>query len=374
MSDGSWMLKSYNLRHNHDPATDMSGHASSRQLSADEIKSVKEMTMVRIPPRQILSSLRQRNSNLSAISRTIYNVKKQIRKDNLKNRSIIGALFEELAKGGFTYDILHNSEGRITRLFIAHPLSIKLARIFSNTFVMDCTYKTNRYNMPLLDIIEVSCFNSSFYSGFAFLEKEDEENYIWALHVFKKILGQGNYPSIIMSDRELALMNGKKNVFPSATNLLCVWHIEKNMLANCKKHFDRGEDCDNFMLGWKNVVYSMNEELLYGNWREFELIYKEKKSALDYIKNTWFPWKEKFISVWTEKYLHFGCRTSSRVEGAHVKLKMYLQASTCDFHQVEQKISLAVKHEFNEIKVQLASEKIQIPHNCNMPLFRELIV
>lgn len=92
----------------------------------------------------------------------------KIRKENMNNRSMVSALFEELAKVGFIYDILHNDIGHITYLFIIHPLSIKLAKVFSAIFVMDCTYKTNKYNMSLLDIIGVSCFNTFFYSGFVF--------------------------------------------------------------------------------------------------------------------------------------------------------------------------------------------------------------
>nr|KAJ0193412.1 hypothetical protein LSAT_V11C800448590 [Lactuca sativa] len=208
---------------------------------------------------------------------------------------MINALFEELEEGGFTYDISHNSEGRISRLFIAHLLSIKLVKAFSDIFVMDCTYKTNKYNMPLLDIIGVSCFNTSFYSGFVFLEKEDEENYSWALRAFKEIIGQGNQPCVIMSDRELALMNGIKNIFPTMTNLLCVWHIEKNVLANCKKYFGRAEDFDIFMSSWNNVVYSTTEDLFEKNWDEFESMYIEKKDALEYIKKYGFLGKKSLL-------------------------------------------------------------------------------
>ncbi|GKD86839.1 FAR1-related sequence 5-like protein [Tanacetum coccineum] len=127
------------------------------------------------------------------------------RKDD---RSLVGALLEELEKGGFSHDVDHDSEGRITRLFIIHPLSLKLARIFSNVFVMDFTYKTNKYKMPLFDIIGVSCFNTSFYSGFVFLKKEDKDSYVWDLKVFKKFLGHASQPAVIISDRELALLNG----------------------------------------------------------------------------------------------------------------------------------------------------------------------
>ncbi|XP_052627581.1 protein FAR-RED IMPAIRED RESPONSE 1-like [Lactuca sativa] len=359
--DGGWILKAKNLSHNHEPSTDISGHPSFRRLSPNDVQSVKNMTLSGIPPRQILSSLRQGNPNLPAVSRTIYNLKAKIRKENLGNRSTVSALFEEFEKEGFIYDILHNSIGHITHLFIAHPLSIKLAKVFSNIFIMDCTYKTNKYNMPLLDIIGVSCFNTSFYSGFVFLEREDEDSYIWALSVFKKTL-ENREPSVIMSDRELALMNAINMVFPNTTNLLCIWHIEKNVLANCKKHFPHTEEFDIFMSSWNNVAYSTSKTIFEHNWGEFELFYQTKKVAIKYIKKTWLPWKEKFVSAWTENYLHFGNRSSSRAEGAHAKLKQYLQVSTGGFQDVTKKICLAIKHEFNEIKVKLASERIQILH------------
>ena len=246
-SDGSWVFKVVNMEHNHEPSTDMSGHPSFRRLEPDDVQSVKSMTVSGIPPRQILTSLRQKTPNLPANSRTIYNLKAKIRRDDLGDRSMVMALLEELEKGGFTYDDFKDSDGRITRLFIAHPLSIKLARLFSDVFVMDCTYKTNKYNMPLLDIIGVTCFNTSFYSGFAFLDKEDEENYTWALRAFKKILVEGNGPSVIMTDRELALINGIKSVFPNTKSLLCVWHINKNVFFHCKKLFGRAEEFNIFM-------------------------------------------------------------------------------------------------------------------------------
>jgi len=39
------------------------------------------------------------------------------------------------------------------------------------------------------------------------------------------------YPTVIISDRDLALMNAIEVVFPEATNLLCRFHINKNVKA-----------------------------------------------------------------------------------------------------------------------------------------------
>ncbi|XP_078149520.1 protein FAR1-RELATED SEQUENCE 5-like [Carex rostrata] len=369
--NGSWMIEIKNYLHNHEASVDVTGHPMCRRLSQEEMRNVEHMSKSGIPPRQIISSLRQTNPKLSAISKTIYNAKTKIRKDNLAGRSTVQALLEELSQGGFTYDIL--SEGsHLTHLFFAHPLLVKLTQNFPNVFIMDCTYKTNRYKMPLLDIIGISSFNTSFYSGFAFLKRESEEDYIWALKRFSKIMGEKK-PCVIITDREFALINAIKIVFPECKHLLCVWHIEKNILMKCKKYFETEEIWVGFLSSWKKVVYSSTELEYNEHWKEFESSYVEKKKALDYIENVWLPLKEKFVGAWTDEYLHFGNRASSRAESAHAKLKKYLQVSTGDLYEVQSKICLAIENEFNKIKASLSSEKIQLLHNCNTSFFKNVV-
>jgi len=41
-------------------------------------------------------------------------------------------------------------------------------------------------------------------------------------------------PKVIVTDRNLSLMNAVKTVFLDATNLLCQFHIDKNLKAKCK--------------------------------------------------------------------------------------------------------------------------------------------
>jgi hypothetical protein len=42
---------------------------------------------------------------------------------------------------------------------------------------MDCTYKTNIYKIPLLDIVGATSTGNSFYAGFAFIQNEREASY-----------------------------------------------------------------------------------------------------------------------------------------------------------------------------------------------------
>jgi len=46
---------------------------------------------------------------------------------------------------------------------------------------MDSTYKTNRYRLPLLEIVGVTSTGLTIYVAFILVEAERENNYVWAL-------------------------------------------------------------------------------------------------------------------------------------------------------------------------------------------------
>jgi len=105
----------------------------------------------------------------------------------------------------------------------------------SGVFFIDSTYKTNRYRFPLLDFVGVTPTTMTFSAGFVYLEAERVNNIVWALERFRGLfLRNDRLPVVIVTDRDLALMNAVKTVFPECTNLLCKFHIDKNVKAKCK--------------------------------------------------------------------------------------------------------------------------------------------
>ncbi|XP_021820789.1 uncharacterized protein LOC110762455 [Prunus avium] len=151
---GFWKLEIKSLLHNHEPSTDMSGHPYCRRFSNEEIMRIKEMSMAGIPPRQILSSLRQSNPHLLAISRNIYNKKAKILEESLAGRTVIQALLDELGGGGFSYNIEYDQEGHLTHLFFAHPMSIELSKSYPH--VEEPKNVTNQIVIRSLDMQRAS--------------------------------------------------------------------------------------------------------------------------------------------------------------------------------------------------------------------------
>jgi len=100
---------------------------------------------------------------------------------------------------------------------------------------MDTTYKTNKYRLPLLEVVGVTSTGLTFSVAFVLMATECQNNFIWALQRLRGLfLRRDVYLTVIVSDRDLALMNAIEVVFLEACNLLCRFHINKNVKAKCK--------------------------------------------------------------------------------------------------------------------------------------------
>jgi hypothetical protein len=77
------------------------------------------------------------------------------------------------------------------------------------------------------------------------MAKEEESDYLRALECFRECFGID--PEVFVTDKEDALRNAISVRFPNATNLLCIWHINKNILKNCLRQVDSRESFDLFV-------------------------------------------------------------------------------------------------------------------------------
>lgn len=102
---------------------------------------------------------------------------------------------------------------------------------------MDCTYNTNRFKLKLLDIVGVSKLNKTLYVAFYLLKHEDTETFEWVLQRLKHLHEEfvtADSPTTVATDRDLALIDDLKEIFPNTARLLCIWHIERNLVKHCK--------------------------------------------------------------------------------------------------------------------------------------------
>ena len=66
----------------------------------------------------------------------------------------------------------------VSDLFWTHPNAVKLLNSLNIVFLMDNTYKTNKYRLPLLEIVGVTSTGLTFSAALAFLSSEKQNNFI----------------------------------------------------------------------------------------------------------------------------------------------------------------------------------------------------
>ncbi|ETL36392.1 hypothetical protein L914_11529, partial [Phytophthora nicotianae] len=69
---------------------------------------------------------------------------------------------------------------RLRYLVWARPKTTAMARDFMAVLVIDCTYKTNRFNMPLLNAIILTGMNTILPFAQVWLPGEAEPDFEWA--------------------------------------------------------------------------------------------------------------------------------------------------------------------------------------------------
>ncbi|CAG8613947.1 3445_t:CDS:2, partial [Cetraspora pellucida] len=94
-------------------------------------------------------------------------------------------------------------------------------------------------------------------------------------------------------------------------------------------------------------------------WNTLRSLYTNKPHVITYLKDTWLLLKEKFVTAWTNLYLHLGTTVTSHIEG--------------DLHYIRTTISLAVTNQKKEIDAMVASERIHVPlFALNNPLYSNI--
>jgi len=68
-------------------------------------------------------------------------------------------------------DVVHD-------IFWCHPDIVKLCNAYNLVFLINSTYKTNRYRLPLLNFVGATPIGMTFSAGFAYLEGEHLNNVI----------------------------------------------------------------------------------------------------------------------------------------------------------------------------------------------------
>ncbi|XP_057443916.1 uncharacterized protein LOC130736078 [Lotus japonicus] len=220
--DGRWKVIVHSGIHNHDSAETLQGHSFVGRLNPDEKVMVGSMIEKRVKPSDMLIALREKNPNNLTRIKQIYNEKQAYNRIKRGPFSEIQHLMKLLEGDKYAYwSRVEGGSNVIKSLFFAHPDSIHLFNEFPTVVLMDSTYKTNRYKIPLLEMVGVTSTNLTYSIAFAYMANERTNEVLWALNRLKGlIVKEENLPKVIVTDKDNVLMKVIEDVFPAARHLV----------------------------------------------------------------------------------------------------------------------------------------------------------
>jgi len=134
--------------HNHEPSQDTTAHPVLRTLSKEHLSQLTGLANAGIAPKEIRTYMRQ-NTDTIATQQDIYNRIADARREVCQGQSSINALADQLFREGFWSQFQTGLDGRVKAVLFAHPEPVAYLQAYPDVLILDCTYKTNKYGVPL---------------------------------------------------------------------------------------------------------------------------------------------------------------------------------------------------------------------------------
>jgi len=355
--DGRWHVETTEAQHNHPPSAVPSVHPSLRRFSAADLERIDALRRAGEQPTQIYRILKEGAVPKHFTLQDVRNAVKKMRQHYLDGRSPTRAFLDELIAANVPCTPHFDGLGRLTHLFISYPATAELLDRFGDVLLVDATYKTNIYDMPVLEVVGITACHVGFTAACVVLPTETQPDYEWALSQLRALL-RDREPRVILTDKDSALAAAIQLVFPMSAHLLCLWHVNMNVLAKAKVEISSADRANKFVELFNAMAASGTPEA----YEAAALALQAADSGDDwatvvrYVNSNWLPLKEKFVRAWTSQHRHLGNVATSRVEGAHNLLKQMLHKRMTDIMGIGHTILDLFRRQAAEASSRMAAE------------------
>lgn len=341
-----------------------------------------------LPAREMLKILRDSsNAETSFFHQSdIYNDRQKIRIEGLNGLSATQAWIKQLQDNNLRHYIKLDEDNKVQGILWTYPWCEKMWRQFPKVLGIDNTYKTNRFNIYLFEVIGITDQKSVANFAFGLINTEKEDGFLWLSQRLEEVRQELHVPAptVVITDKEMALKNALETVFPGAQQQLCVYHVNANVRGKIQarwKNKDGTSDTDEagdgaeaaeedlnaaraieaaadepsaaskpavdpdsregMFRAWQHVVYAEDEAEFEVSWAALKATYSRRQNhILNYISKEYMPFREQWARCFIKRYRNFGQRVNSPVETAHKDVKSFLVSGTSDLLHLHNAIVL----------------------------------
>ncbi|KAK9338834.1 hypothetical protein V1521DRAFT_381928, partial [Lipomyces starkeyi] len=127
-------------------------YPENRSMTAEARHSMVDLVQHSSASVSTIASMLNTTYGLSLLGRDVYNRTYQ---HTQRTGNSTAKFVETLRDEGFIYRIRMASDGSLEALFFCKPEDVQNARLYGQVVIIDATYKTNKFRLPLVNIVAV---------------------------------------------------------------------------------------------------------------------------------------------------------------------------------------------------------------------------
>ena len=183
-----------------------------------------------------------RQYSLEVTAKDVQNIRDEDQRALLGGRTPTQQFLHNLQNdsSALVVDFQTDAQNRVEYVLWTYQWSIETWKNHNEVISLDDTYKTNRFNLSLMQITGITGMNSTFNVAWALIKDERQTSYQWVLTRLQRIMDEHQIPlpMVIIGDYDTALRNALETVFPRVPTQLCLWHVMKNVVYNIGKKWE----------------------------------------------------------------------------------------------------------------------------------------
>lgn len=385
---GKWVLNPLFPDHNHGP-TGPAASAKRRRLTYFQktlqddfippksiIKPIPSLTYSLhstsggLPPNPLSLGVSRLNDHSSNADKRNAGNQKQV--DLL--RGLVGALRFDNA---YVLDKMDNKNpsdknASVTHLFWTTQDCMDMLQLFPEVLFINIVKSTDA--PPLVHILGITCFNTTFEVGYGFIKNYLLEGLVWVLQSFKEVatkaLQKDYKPTAVIIHHDLQLMGGVELVFEN-TCQFCVSQLMRDVNERAVAFFSTSSERKKFIEKFQKLVDSETADIYSFNEADFKKEYQGTK-IFEYVTYHWLQQKTRFVRAWVDQHLHFNNYSMGKAEHAQATIAGYAQECGSDVLKLYYKISNLLKRKKSDYEKRLKEEKERCPLKFYVPFFDDV--
>ncbi|XP_057806189.1 protein FAR1-RELATED SEQUENCE 5-like [Salvia miltiorrhiza] len=229
--EAPWIITTFVKQHNHKLVNPSQSYLlrSAHNMSRQQKRLLISMRASGIGVSRaylFLENEAESRQNIGFIRKYVYNElhsdsRNASKVDNADANKLLEILIDRgLSDHSFYWKVKLKDDGRLKNLFFRDTWCLIDCQHFDDVLSVDATYKTNKYNLICVPMVDINHHRMNVLFGLSFLSNEKAVSYEWLFSTFLQAMYHKE-PSIVFSDQDMAVVNAMDSTFRQASHRLC---------------------------------------------------------------------------------------------------------------------------------------------------------